>query len=73
MNFPGSVIARTYEEFVALHLNCEFARASRVLDAADAIRIGTDEAAVPWEWIDLMTDDPVERAAWRQREFRKEL
>jgi hypothetical protein len=47
-------------------------RASSVLDAADAIRLGEERAIVPNEWINLMTDDPVERAKWRQREFRKE-
>lgn len=62
----------TYDEFVSLYLNCEWARASKVLDQSDAIRLGNDAAVVPDAWIDLLTEDPVERARWRQREFRKE-
>ncbi len=40
---------------------------------ADAVEIGMGNALVPREWIDLLTDDPTERAKWLMKELRKEL
>ena len=72
--FPGSVrVERDYELFVCLYLNVERERVTRITEIADAVAIGTDRATVPNDWIDIITDDPVERALWRSREFRKEL
>lgn len=42
-----------------------------MIDHADAVAIGTDRATVPGGWIDLLTDDPEERARWRANELRK--
>jgi hypothetical protein len=72
--FPGSVrVERDYGLFVGLYLNVEWERASRVVETADAVAIGTGNARVPNAWIDLITDDPAERAEWRIREFQKRL
>lgn len=58
---------------MALYLNAEWARASRVVDMADAGRIADNQATIPDAWIDLLVDDPEERAVWRRQEFRKGL
>lgn len=62
----------TYEVFVALTLNAEWARAAAVTDAAAAAAIAAG-AAVPDEWIELLCDDPAERALWKAREIGKAL
>lgn len=70
--FPGCVPITTYEQFVCLYLNVEWARVSRILEVADGVLIGSERGIVPTAWIDLMTDDPIERAKWRNREWAKE-
>jgi hypothetical protein len=72
--FPGLLPrVTTYEEFVGLYLHVEWERAARVTDTGDGVAVGTGKATVPNSWIDLLTDDPGERARWRLREFRKDL
>lgn len=65
------MVPKTYEDFVGLYLNSHWCQVSNIMDMADAVRIGEDKAIVPNEWIDTLTTDPVERARWRMREFRK--
>lgn len=46
---------------------------ANIADHAEAVRLGTGAATTPNEWIDLLTDDPEERARWRVQELRREL
>lgn len=62
----------TYEQFVAVYLNVERLRIQGIMNMADAVKIGMGQARVPGDWIDLLTDDPAERAEWRQAEYRNE-
>ncbi len=48
--FPGAVACRSYEEFVALYLNCERVRANRVGDMTLAMQIALGEVKYPREW-----------------------
>lgn len=54
---------------MALWCNLEWVRVQAIHDHAEAVRLGTDRATMPPDWIDLLTDDPVERVQWRQREL----
>lgn len=70
--FPGSVKPECYLEFVALYLNAVWAGVANTIEASEAVEIGVGSATIPNEWIDTITDDPVERAKWRLKEFKKE-
>lgn len=69
--FPGSVIPKSYEEWLMLYLNTPWAQVTEVLNISEGVKIGEDKGIVPNDWIDLIESDPVERAKWRLREFRK--
>lgn len=56
---------------MALYLWWEWARVERVTELVDALGIAGRELRLPREWIDLLTDDPVERAKWRNDEYRR--
>lgn len=66
-------LPRTYDTFVAIYLNLPVLDAAAVQDVADGVAIGTDRATVPDGAIELLCDDPDERAKWRARELRKRL
>ena len=67
------MIPQTYEQQLALDLNIEWAEITSIIEMADAVEIGIGKATVPRDWIDVLTDDPVERAKWLIRNLRKEL
>lgn len=63
----------TYEEFVCVYLNLPYAEAANIVDMSDAVEIGMGKTTIPHDWIDLLTEDEIERAKWRLKEFRKTL
>lgn len=66
-------MCRTYDEFVSLYLQCDWAEVVDRVHAADGVAIGVGAADVPPDWIDLVTDDPVERVRWRNRQLKRGL
>lgn len=69
--FPGSVVAATYEDLVALYMNVEYASGRRVNEAAEAVEIGTGRAERSHELLRLICDTPEEYARWQAREVRR--
>ena len=63
----------TYSDYVSLVLHADRIRIRKLADMADAVAIGTGAKTMPDEWIDLLTDDPEERAKWKHSEFRRGL
>lgn len=63
----------SYSDYVSLVLHSERLRIQRILDMSQAVAIGTNEAGVPDSWINLITDDPSERAKWKRNELRRGL
>ncbi len=52
-------------------LHAERIRITKLVDMAEAVAIGNGDKTVPDSWIDLMTDDPRERARWKMNEWKR--
>ncbi len=61
-----------YGEYVSLLLNTERVRIENIVDISEGVAIGRGDRRIPNDWIDAMTDDPVERAKWKAREWKRE-
>jgi len=61
----------TYDEYVSLILNSERIRLRQLIDMSEAVAIGRGDKTVPDEWIELLTDNEMDRIKWKQQEFKK--